>query len=59
VISLSATDDDGATQPLGHGNFSFKGVMVDKQMVIEFHHMVAELFFVDKDFGCGDSSHII
>ncbi|MBR1521884.1 MAG: hypothetical protein IJ635_11690 [Bacteroidaceae bacterium] len=47
MISLSASDDNGATQPFGHGNFAFEGVMVDEKMVKEFHYIICvELFFV-------------
>lgn len=59
MISLSASNDDGATQPLGHGQFSFEGIMIDDKMFKEFHDViVAELFFVDINSGCSDASHV-
>lgn len=47
VVGLVASDDDGATEPFGHGEFFFKGIMIDNEMVNEFHDMVVELFSVD------------
>lgn len=49
MVGFFAADDDGATEPFGHGELSFEWIMIDHQMLKEFYNViVVELFFVDK-----------
>ncbi len=50
VKSFLSSDDDGAAQPLRHGEFFAKRIMIGNKMVKEFHNViVVELLFVDID----------
>ena len=50
VKSFLSSDDDGAAQPLRHGEFFAKRIMIRNKMVKEFHNViVVELLFVDID----------
>lgn len=45
--SFLSSDDDGAAQPLRHGEFFAKRIMIGNKMVKEFHDViVVELLFV-------------
>ena len=55
---LTVMQDDGATQPFGHGHLIPQWVMPDNTMFKEFHDVIAvELFFIGVDSRCGNLSY--
>ena len=45
-----------STEPLGVGQFLCEGIMSNKDILSQFHHMVGELLSIDDDFICCEAS---